>query len=137
MWGKTTDLVGEIAAASQEQAQGIEQVNTAMSQMDKVTQQNAANAEESASASEELNAQASSMQQIVGELVSLVGGSAGQQRSHTTVSTRSPRRQKTLTRSDQVFHKIAQSKTSSSNSASPAPQAVIPLSDEEMDAFNR
>ena len=48
--GKTTDLVSEIAAASQEQAQVIDQVNTAIAQMDKVTQQNAANAEESASA---------------------------------------------------------------------------------------
>lgn len=72
--GKTTDLVGEIAAASQEQARGIEQVNTAVSQMDKVTQQNAANAEESASASEELTSQARSLDQIVRELVSLVGG---------------------------------------------------------------
>jgi len=42
-----------------------------------VTQQNAANAEESASASEELSAQAESMNEIVGELVSLVRGSAG------------------------------------------------------------
>jgi methyl-accepting chemotaxis protein len=74
--GKTTDLVSEIAAACQEQSQGIDQVNTAVSQMDKVTQQNAANAEESASASEELNAQAESMNGIVGELVSLVRGSA-------------------------------------------------------------
>ena len=75
--GKTTDLVSEIAAASQEQAQGIDQVNTAVSQMDKVTQQNAANAEESASASEELSAQAESMDEIVGQLVTLVRGSAG------------------------------------------------------------
>ncbi len=73
--GKTTDLVSEIAAASQEQAQGIDQVNTAVTQMDKVTQQNAANAEESASASEELSSQARSMNDIVGELVALVGTS--------------------------------------------------------------
>ena len=73
---KTTDLVSEIAAASQEQTQGIDQVNTAVSQMDKVTQQNAANAEESASASEELSAQAEAMNQSVQDLVSLVGGSA-------------------------------------------------------------
>jgi methyl-accepting chemotaxis protein len=72
--GKTTDLVGEIAAASSEQAQGIDQVNTAVAQMDKVTQQNAANAEESASASEELSAQAEQMNSIVQELVNLVGG---------------------------------------------------------------
>ena len=42
---KVADLVAEIAAASNEQAQGIDQVNTAVGQMDKVTQQNAANAE--------------------------------------------------------------------------------------------
>ena len=71
---KIGELVGEIAAASSEQAQGIEQINTAMSQMDKVTQQNAANAEESASASEELNAQAESMLEIVTDLVKLVEG---------------------------------------------------------------
>jgi len=75
--GKTTDLVGEIAAASGEQAQGIDQVNVAMAQMDKVTQQNAANAEECASAAEELSAQADSMNEAVNELVALVGGSSG------------------------------------------------------------
>ncbi len=46
---KVNDLIGEIASASKEQSQGIDQVNTAVSQMDKVTQQTAANAEESAS----------------------------------------------------------------------------------------
>jgi methyl-accepting chemotaxis protein len=70
---KVAHLVGEIAAASQEQAQGIEQINTAMSQMDHVTQQNAANAEESASASEELNAQAFSMKDAVDQLMRMVG----------------------------------------------------------------
>jgi methyl-accepting chemotaxis protein len=49
--GKVSQLVEEIAAASQEQARGIEQLNQAVAQMDKVVQQNAANAEESASAS--------------------------------------------------------------------------------------
>jgi|GEM_PF-541348 len=71
---KTTDLVSEIAAANQEQSQGIDQVNTAMTQMDKVTQQNAANAEESASASEELSVQAESMKEVVAQLVTIVGG---------------------------------------------------------------
>jgi len=74
--GKVNDLVAEINAASQEQSQGIDQVNVAVAQMDKVTQQNAANAEESASASEELNAQAEQMNGVVGELARLVGGSA-------------------------------------------------------------
>ena len=73
---KVGELVAEIAAASNEQAQGIGQVNMAVTEMDKVVQQNAANAEESASASEEMNAQAEQMKGFVGELVSIVDGSA-------------------------------------------------------------
>ena len=65
--GKTTNLVSEIDAASKEQAQGIEQVNTAVAEMNKVTQQNAANSEESASASEELNSQAEELNAMIRE----------------------------------------------------------------------
>ncbi|MDL1964664.1 MAG: methyl-accepting chemotaxis protein, partial [Deltaproteobacteria bacterium] len=73
---KVGELIAEVTAASNEQAQGIEQTNTAVAEMDKVTQQNAANAEESASASEELNAQAEQMMGIVRELSAMVGGSS-------------------------------------------------------------
>jgi methyl-accepting chemotaxis protein len=68
------ELAGEVASASAEQSQGIEQVNTAVSQMDKVTQSNAANAEESASAAEELNAQAESLKEAVNNLLTMVDG---------------------------------------------------------------
>jgi len=71
---KVGSLVAEIAAASSEQAQGIEQVNRAALDMDKVTQLNAANAEQSAAASEELTSQAMVMQDFVADLVTLVGG---------------------------------------------------------------
>ncbi len=74
---KVTHLVGEIAAASTEQAQGIAQVNAAVGEMDRVVQQNAATAEESASASEEMNAQADQMKSTVSELVGYVEGGAG------------------------------------------------------------
>ncbi len=74
---KVGELVSEIAAASSEQSQGIDQVNIAMGEMDKVTQQNAANAEESAAASEELSAQAETMQGFVDDLVALVGNNTG------------------------------------------------------------
>lgn len=74
--GKSGDLVAEIAAASGEQTRGIEQVNTAVSEMDKVVQHNASNAEESASASEEMYAQAEEMKTMVNELAVLVGGGA-------------------------------------------------------------
>ena len=74
---KSTDaLVADIASAATEQAQGIEQVNNAMSQMEKVTQSNAASAEESASAAEELDAQAETMKDLVAQLRELVGGEA-------------------------------------------------------------
>ena len=71
---KIESLVGEIAAASNEQAQGIEQINRAVVEMDKVVQQNAASAEESASASQEMNAQAEELKTVVSDLISIVGG---------------------------------------------------------------
>jgi len=71
---KVGELVAEIAAASTEQARGIEQVNKAVAEMDRVVQQTAGNAEESASASEEMNAQAEQMKSIVDDLIALVGG---------------------------------------------------------------
>ncbi len=74
---KASELVGEIAAASQEQAQGIEQINKAVSEMDRVVQKNAASAEESASAAEEMSAQAETMKGYVSELMALVGGRNG------------------------------------------------------------
>jgi methyl-accepting chemotaxis protein len=75
--GKIGQLVDEIATASEEQAHGIGQVSTAVSEMDRVTQQTAATAEESASAAEELNAQAQQMRGYVEELAVVVGGSRG------------------------------------------------------------
>ena len=73
---KAGDLVEEIAAASSEQAEGIEQVNKAVAQMDKVVQQVAANAEESSATSEEMSAQAEQMKSIVDGLVGLIGGTS-------------------------------------------------------------
>ena len=70
----TDALVGQIATAAREQAKGIEQINTAITQMDQVTQSNSASAEESASAAEELDAQAAALKDMVGRLRHLVGG---------------------------------------------------------------
>ncbi|MBN9694077.1 MAG: MCP four helix bundle domain-containing protein [Verrucomicrobia bacterium] len=87
----TDALVAEIATAAKEQAQGIEQINVAIAQMDKVTQSNSASAEESASAAEELDAQAESLKDMVGQLRHLVGASglAGITASATAPSSRS------------------------------------------------
>ncbi|MEZ4239841.1 MAG: methyl-accepting chemotaxis protein [Myxococcota bacterium] len=62
---KTNDLVAEIAAASNEQAKGIAQVDLGLRQVDQVTQQNTASAEESAAASDELSAQANRLREML------------------------------------------------------------------------
>jgi len=62
---EATDLVAEIAAASNEQAQGISQVNYGLAQLDQVTQQNTANAEESAAAAEKLSDQAERLRRML------------------------------------------------------------------------
>ena len=62
---RVTDIMAEIQAASQEQTQGIEQINQAIGQMDQVTQQNAALVEEAAAAAQSLQEQASELSQMV------------------------------------------------------------------------
>ncbi|WP_338491207.1 methyl-accepting chemotaxis protein [Erwinia aphidicola] len=62
---QVADIVGEMAAATSEQSQGIEQVHLAIGQMDTVTQQNAALVEEASAASQSLQEQAVNMNQLV------------------------------------------------------------------------
>ncbi|WP_347557991.1 methyl-accepting chemotaxis protein [Robbsia sp. KACC 23696] len=62
---RVTDLMGEISAASVEQQTGIEQVNQAVSQMDEVTQQNAALVEEASAAAQSLSQQAVDLRELV------------------------------------------------------------------------
>ena len=64
---QTTDLVAGIAVASNEQAEGVNQVTIGLQQIDAVTQQNTASAEESASASNEMSAMAANLQKLVGQ----------------------------------------------------------------------
>ncbi len=121
---KTNELVSEIAAASNEQSQGIEQINTAVTQMDSTTQSNAANAEESASASEEMSAQAEELNNIVGELQALVGGTASRKAAQFKVDTTA----KSVERKAQaVTNKAASKKDWKADS----PEDVIPLDSEK------
>ena len=66
-------LLAEITAASKEQATGVDQLNQAVSEMDKVTQQNAASSEQTAASSEELSAQAQQLREMVNELMAVLG----------------------------------------------------------------
>jgi len=84
-------LVADVAGASQEQTQGIAQINVAVGQMDQVTQRNAASAEESAAAAEELRTQAAATKLCVNELLILVGNRHGISARKMPPETRSRR----------------------------------------------
>ncbi|VVE17839.1 Methyl-accepting chemotaxis protein II [Pandoraea eparura] len=74
---RVTDIMGEISAASNEQSSGIEQVNRAVTQMDEVTQQNAALVEEAAAAAGSLESQAHDLRSAVAVFQTSGAGMAG------------------------------------------------------------
>jgi len=146
---RMTSAISEIQKSSQETAKIIKVIdeiafqtnlhalNTAVSQMDKVTQQNAANAEESASASEELSAQAQQMNAIVSDLAALVGG-ANNTRSKS--QNQSPQKKgsaksNALGHTDHTFHQIAQAK-SKIQKQTEKPASKIPLTEKEFEEFS-
>ena len=129
-------LIAEIAAASNDQAQGIDQVNKAAIEMNKVVQRVAANAEESASASEEMTAQAEQMKDYVSGLVTLVGANGGGAEDKGSITATS----KELFQ--QTFQRMAVKRRTPNQAASPQdmrlkpqhsaevqPDQVIPLED--------
>ncbi len=69
---KANSHLAEIATASREQTQGISEINAAVTQIDRVTQSNAATAEESASAAEELRSQSAALKDGIRRLLSVV-----------------------------------------------------------------
>jgi len=83
-------LVAEIATAAREQSQGIGQIGAAMTELDKVTQENAARAEEGASAAAELTSQAQVMREHVEWLRSLVSAAAATKRAATVPHAQQP-----------------------------------------------
>jgi methyl-accepting chemotaxis protein len=126
---KVGDLVGEIAGASNEQADGIEQINRAVSEMDKVVQQNAANAEESASASEEMSAQAMQMRDYVGDLLVMVGGRNNGVGVNESQMHSIPQNALPTTRSQKTVQPIATKKREVS------PEKLIPMGEEDFRDF--
>jgi methyl-accepting chemotaxis protein len=86
---KCAELINEITAASREQAQGTEQVNQAVGEMDKVVQRNAASAEETASASQQLDAQTEGLKELVITLLTLIGGANREESRNSSAVARS------------------------------------------------
>jgi methyl-accepting chemotaxis protein len=132
--GKVGELVSEIAAASKEQSQGIEQVNTSVTEMDKVTQNNAASAEESASASEEMNAQAEQMKAFVDDLVRLVRGKSAQfSESQTAETVNHPDSSKPMERG--IRKALGAPKRIKPDHKAVDSQKIIPLNDNDFQDF--
>ena len=132
---RSSELVGHISAASNEQAQGIEQINKAVSEMDKVVQSNAASAEESASAAEEMSAQANQMKAFVGELEKLIGGASGKAAGK---AARAGAKKPDAGPSNDFagFEKMAAGRgKKSSGTAETRPERLIPLDDQELSDF--
>lgn len=144
---KVNELMDEIAAASQEQTQGISQITKAITQMEKVTQMNASNAEESAAASEELAAQAENMREVVELLIKLVNGSSGNLTKQKDIAIRQTKTNYTNNR--QESPRLAAVKSSAARLTSATshpetrhetkrthivnPEEIIPLNDDTQD----
>ncbi len=92
---KTSDLVQEISAASQEQSSGVSQINSAVTQLSQTTQQAAAASEELSATAEEMNSQAGQLTETMGffkiERPKMASASALRTPSATTAAARKPR----------------------------------------------
>ncbi len=118
---KSGNLVGEIAEASREQAQGIEQINRAVSDMDKVTQQSSANAEKSATASADMRAHAEKMEEFVSSLIVLLGGKGKKDKNARPGHDAGPER-----RSEKFPRLAGSGDTPPRSSGSPIGKAALP-----------
>ncbi|MCP4643686.1 MAG: methyl-accepting chemotaxis protein [bacterium] len=133
-----TQLVAEVNAASNEQAQGIDQVNGAMAQLDQVTQSNAANSEEAASASEELSAQANELNDMVAILDAMAGGSGGQGNGngHTRVGSNGKKAGRPAPVIPQLAqraeHRAPATETVGAGAKAVSGEEVIPLDDDDV-----
>ena len=128
---RVVDIVVQIAAASEEQAQGIEQVNKAVSEMDRVVQQDAANAEESASASEQMNAQAETMKALVNELKAVVGGLDKVPKEDSPSRHHAQKIAKSHKPVASGANRLKTQARSARKSAKPVAEAVIPRNDDQ------
>jgi len=131
---KTSDLIGEIAISAKEQAEGMNQIATAMGSVDQITQQNASASEETAAAAEELNAQALSMLDNVSELAMLAGFDMGKE-------NRAPKTTKRLSAPVMAPKRLGMnakkpmSKPSSTSTSRRNNEEVFPLGEDDLKEF--
>jgi methyl-accepting chemotaxis protein-1 (serine sensor receptor) len=128
---KVTDIVAEIAAASEEQSAGIEQVNNAVTQMDNVTQQNAAVVEQASSASKAMEQQSATLVAQIGYF--RLGKSAGTNPIANAIAFANPS-SRPLTRSPVTRNPMTRRVGTPAVASVPAPAAAPKMSRASGDA---
>lgn len=127
---RISTLITEISTASGEQAKGVDVINSSITQIETVTQDNAATAEETASAAEELASQVMAMDQTIRELQTMVGGSNGDKPAATaTPSPAAPAKQIS------AVPKAQQLSMPSKSAAKKKAEEVIPFDDDDFEDF--
>jgi methyl-accepting chemotaxis protein len=133
------ELVAQISIASNEQSQGIDQINSSVSQMDAMTQNNAAGAEESANVSADLRTQSTQLTQLVQELQTLVGGKSSSANRSSKIKSPIKTKKTQLASSRRVTESKSQSSKpanralTNKDTKSNAHRHAIPLEDEFQD----
>jgi methyl-accepting chemotaxis protein len=135
---KVNTLIEEISAASKEQAQGIKQINTAVSQMDKVVQRNVTESEESASAAEQLSSQAAEMKKMLIALTTLLEGVKNSSRNQAHEKAHPFRQNQRDGRMQKTFRANRKTRSLSSRLSRETverPKAIIPFDEDEFKDF--
>ena len=139
---KSSELVREISAASKEQSKGVDEVNSAVSQLDQVTQSNAASAEESAASAEELLSQSRTIHNVVEELSQLIFGKKHTLENSKSRSTEVKATSKTESKTKSQPRVNIKTTPRKAEIAMPAPKPkqptaaeLIPIDDGDFDGF--
>lgn len=135
---KVVGLVTEIAAASREQAQGIDQINQAVSTMDHIVQQNSASSEQSASASQQLSAQSFHMKELVNRLAHLVTGDKTAERAALPGTGQPGTQKRIIPKAHPPAQKMLAKETAAAPKAKPVEvraEEIIPFDDDDIKDF--
>lgn len=124
---KVADLNSEIATASQEQAIGIQQISSAMNQLDSSTQTNAASAEAIASTISEFNSLAATTQELTGQLNKVVYGGEAHHHGANAAATKTPVKLAVASRESHASHK----NVTKLKSRASAVESVLPFDDDD------
>ena len=132
---KTSELISDIFAASKEQVRGTEQINNALNTIDKVTQSNAATAEEVAASAEQLTAQANTMEDVVRNLIGLVGGGESTQSRPAKISQPVRKQAPDTATRMRFFDQSDRHKRGLAKEKEVNPHQILPLDDEDIKDF--